>query len=90
MDDSQAVIKISRLDHSYYGLNDRLVTLTGILDEQMRALELILLKLSEDTLYSQTMTVPYTYAGMSFMISVFNPAVVTPSPCSFLYASFKF
>ena len=60
MDDSQAVIKISRLDHSYYGLNDRLVTLTGTLDEQMRALELILLKLSEDTLYSQTMTVPYT------------------------------
>lgn len=90
MDDSQAVIKISRLDHSYYGLNDRLVTLTGTLDEQMRALELILLKLSEDTLYSQTMTVPYTYAGMTFMISVFNPAVVTSSPCSFLYATFKF
>lgn len=66
MDDSQAVIKISRLDHSYYGLNDRLVTLTGTLDEQMRALELILLKLSEDTLYSQTMTVPYTYAGVFF------------------------
>ncbi|XP_031265225.1 protein BTR1-like isoform X1 [Pistacia vera] len=66
IEDSQAGIKISPLDHNYYGLNDRLVTLTGHLDEQLRAIDLILSKLMEDTHYKQTMSVPYSYAGVFF------------------------
>ncbi|CAJ2668899.1 unnamed protein product [Trifolium pratense] len=41
IEDSQAGIKISPQDNSYYGHNDRVVTLTGTLDEQMRAIDLI-------------------------------------------------
>ncbi|KAK3008034.1 hypothetical protein RJ639_015406 [Escallonia herrerae] len=51
---SQAGIKISPQDNNYVGLTDRLVTLTGTLEEQMRATDLILLKLCEDPYYSQS------------------------------------
>ncbi|MBA0571184.1 hypothetical protein Golob_004770 [Gossypium lobatum] len=63
IDESQAGIKISPQDNNFYGLNDRLVTLTGTLDEQMRAIELILSKLSEDPHYSQAMHAPFSYAA---------------------------
>ncbi|GKV34224.1 hypothetical protein SLEP1_g42616 [Rubroshorea leprosula] len=66
IEDSQAGIKISPQDNNYYGLNDRLVTLTGTLDEQMRAFELILPKLAEDPHYSQNIHAPFSYAGLSF------------------------
>ncbi|MBA0600357.1 hypothetical protein Gorai_006545, partial [Gossypium raimondii] len=62
IEESQAGIKISPQDNNFYGLNDRLVTLTGTLDEQMRAIELILSKLSEDPHYSQAMHAPFSYA----------------------------
>ncbi|KAH7547822.1 hypothetical protein JRO89_XS14G0020700 [Xanthoceras sorbifolium] len=62
IEDSQAGIKISPVDHNYYGLNDRLVTLTGSLDEQMRAIELIISKLTEEAHYSQTVNIPFSYA----------------------------
>ncbi|CAN1238600.1 Protein BTR1 [Linum grandiflorum] len=65
IEESQAGIKISPLDHNFYGLNDRLVTLTGTLDEQMRATDLILSKLTEDPHYSQSMHTPFSYVGMS-------------------------
>ncbi|KAK7268488.1 hypothetical protein RIF29_21187 [Crotalaria pallida] len=61
IEDSQAGIKISPQDNNYYGLNDRLVTVTGTLDEQMRAIDLIISKLAEDPHYSQTMNSPFTY-----------------------------
>ncbi|KAG6728301.1 hypothetical protein I3842_02G166900 [Carya illinoinensis] len=61
IEDSQAGIKISPLDNNYYGLNDRLVTLTGNLDEQMRAIDLIISKLAEDPHYSQSMNTPFSY-----------------------------
>ncbi|XP_039005065.1 protein BTR1-like isoform X2 [Hibiscus syriacus] len=61
--DSQAGIKISPQDNNFYGLNDRLVTLTGTLDEQMRAIELVLSKLSEDPHYSQAINAPFSYAA---------------------------
>lgn len=61
IEDSQAGIKISPQDNNYYGLNDRLVTLTGTIDEQMRAIELILSKLAEDPHYSQSMNAPFSY-----------------------------
>ncbi|CAL1386955.1 unnamed protein product [Linum trigynum] len=63
IEDSQAGIKISPLDHNFYGLNDRLVTLTGTLDEQMRAVDLILSKLVEDPHYSQSMHTPLSYVA---------------------------
>ncbi|XP_021897819.1 protein BTR1 isoform X2 [Carica papaya] len=66
IEDSQAGIKISPLDNNYYGLSDRLVTLAGTLDEQMRAIYLILSKLTEDAHYSQAMHAPYSYAGVFF------------------------
>ncbi|KAK8517091.1 hypothetical protein V6N13_092378 [Hibiscus sabdariffa] len=62
IEDSQAGIKISPLDNNFYGLNDRLVTLTGTLDEQMQAIELMLSKLCEDPHYSQAMHAPFSYA----------------------------
>ncbi|MBA0692428.1 hypothetical protein Goari_009990, partial [Gossypium aridum] len=61
---SQAGIKISPQDNNFYGLNDRLVTVTGTLDEQLRAIDLILSKLCEDSHYSQAMHAPFSYAGV--------------------------
>lgn len=64
IEESRAGIKISSQDNNYYGLNDRLVTVTGTPDEQMQAIDLILSKLSEDAHYPQSMNVPFKYAGM--------------------------
>ncbi|XP_024188790.1 protein BTR1 isoform X3 [Rosa chinensis] len=61
IEDSQAGIKISPQDNNYFGVNDRLVTLTGTLEEQMRAADLILSKLSEDSHYTQSMNAPFSY-----------------------------
>ncbi|KAA8539226.1 hypothetical protein F0562_025918 [Nyssa sinensis] len=63
IEDSQAGIKISPQDNNFIGLNDRLVTLTGTLEELMRAIELILLKLVEDPHYAQSFSVPFSYAA---------------------------
>ncbi|XP_050385573.1 protein BTR1 isoform X3 [Argentina anserina] len=61
IEDSQAGIKISPQDNNYFGVNDRLVTLTGTLEEQMRAADLIISKLSEDSHYTQLMNAPFSY-----------------------------
>lgn len=66
IEDSGAGIKISPQDQNMVGLNDRLVTVTGSLDEQMRAIDLILSKLSEDAYYPQTLNSPFPYAGVGF------------------------
>ncbi|XP_057979636.1 protein BTR1 isoform X1 [Malania oleifera] len=66
IEDSHAGIKISPQDNNYFGLNDRLVTLTGSLEEQMRAVDLILSKLMEDPHYSQSMNSPFSYPGVYF------------------------
>lgn len=65
IEESQAGIKISPQDHAYVGLNDRLVTLTGSLEERIRAISLILSKLAEDSHYLQSVNSPYPYAGMT-------------------------
>ncbi|XP_073101649.1 protein BTR1 isoform X3 [Elaeis guineensis] len=62
VEDSGAGIKISPQDNNHVGLNDRLTTITGSLEEQIRALFLILSRLSEDTHYSQSIITPYPYA----------------------------
>lgn len=63
IEDSQADIKISPQEHNYVGLNDRLVTLIGTFDEQMRAIFLIMSKLIEDSHYPQSLNSPFPYAG---------------------------
>ncbi|XP_060675637.1 protein BTR1 isoform X3 [Ziziphus jujuba] len=66
IEDSQAGIKISPQDNNYFGLNDRLVTLTGTLEEQLRAIDLIISKLAEDPHYVQSMNAPFSYPGVFF------------------------
>ncbi|KAE8684352.1 Protein BTR1 [Hibiscus syriacus] len=71
IDGSQAGIKISPQDNNFYGLNDRLITVTGTLDEQLRATDLILSKLCEDPHYSQAMHAPFSCAGvLSFYLTI--------------------
>ncbi|KAE8700124.1 Protein BTR1 [Hibiscus syriacus] len=89
--DSQAGIKISPQDNNFYGLNDRLVTLTGTLDEQMRAIELVLSKLSEDPHYSQAINAPFSYAGVFFSGFHGIPyAYVLPSAATATYNSMSY
>ncbi|KAJ8766107.1 hypothetical protein K2173_020623 [Erythroxylum novogranatense] len=68
IEESQAGIKISPMDKSFYGLNDRLVTVTGTLEEQLQAIDLILSKLIEDPHYAQAMHgPPFSYAAYNTM-----------------------
>ncbi|KMZ59852.1 RNA-binding protein Nova-1 [Zostera marina] len=66
IDESNAGIKISPQEQVYAGVNDRIVTLSGSLEEQMCAIELILSKLIEDSNYSHTVHTPYPYSGINF------------------------
>ncbi|KAL8551650.1 hypothetical protein ACS0TY_000650 [Phlomoides rotata] len=66
IEDSRASIKISPQDNFYPGLHDRLVTVAGALDEQMRALELILEKLADDQHYRQSANAPFPYAAVAY------------------------
>ncbi|KAF8075430.1 hypothetical protein N665_1094s0011 [Sinapis alba] len=70
IEESKAGIKISPLDNTFYGLSDRLVTLSGTFEEQMRAIDLILAKLTEDDHYSQNVHSPYSYAATAGYNSV--------------------
>jgi RNA-binding protein Nova len=74
IEDSQAGIKISPQDNNYSGISDRLVTVTGTLEEQMRAVDLILSKLSEDQHYSQSINTPFSYAAAAY-----NPMNYAPN-----------
>lgn len=64
IEDSGAGIKISPQDNTLPGFHDRLVTVTGTLNEQLRATELILHKLAEDTSYMQAMDAPFSYSAV--------------------------
>ncbi|KAM0904327.1 hypothetical protein ACQ4PT_018048 [Festuca glaucescens] len=66
IEDSHAGIKISPQDNNFVGLHDRLVTITGPLNTQMRAIYLILNKLSEDVHYPPNLSSPFPYAGLGF------------------------
>ncbi|XAR72156.1 hypothetical protein NMG60_11018698 [Bertholletia excelsa] len=63
IEESHAGIKISPQENNYLGWNDRLVTVTGTLEEQMRAIDLILSKLAEDPHYMQSANVLFPYAA---------------------------
>ncbi|PSS05056.1 hypothetical protein CEY00_Acc20919 [Actinidia chinensis var. chinensis] len=73
VEESQAGIKISPQDNNYLGLSDRLVTVAGTLDEQMRAIELILTKLGEDHHYAQSYGAPFPYAAAAYNSMNFGP-----------------
>jgi RNA-binding protein Nova len=66
IEDSHAGIKISPQDNNFVGLHDRLVTITGPLNTQMRAIYLILDKLAEDAQYPPNLSSPFPYAGKSY------------------------
>ncbi|KAJ3672200.1 hypothetical protein LUZ60_006921 [Juncus effusus] len=63
IEDSNAGIKISPQDTSYSGVHDRLVTITGAFEKQMRAIELVMAKLMEDQHYPHNLTSPFPYSG---------------------------
>ncbi|OAY81114.1 protein BTR1-like isoform X2 [Ananas comosus] len=65
IEESHAGIKISPQDNNYAGLHDRLVTVTGSFDQQMRAIFLILSKLLEDAHYPPSLSSPFPYAGVN-------------------------
>ncbi|KAH6832675.1 binding to TOMV RNA 1L [Perilla frutescens var. hirtella] len=66
IEDSGADIKISPQDMYYPGLQDRLVMVTGTLAEQLRAIELIILKLLMDPHYQQSPNTPFPYAALMY------------------------
>lgn len=70
IEDSGAGIKISPQDNNFPGFHDRLVTVAGTLGEQIRAIELILYKLAEDSSYMQSMNAPFPYSGMDFLFGL--------------------
>lgn len=76
IEDSQAGIKISPQDNNYMASTDRLVTLSGTIEEQMRATDLIVSKLSEDPHYTQSMNYPFSYPSRSF-VKVFYFIVIS-------------
>ena len=45
------------------GVSDRLVTITGTLEQQLRAIFLIVSKLAEDPNYAQCANAPFSYTG---------------------------
>lgn len=71
IEDSGADIKISPQDMYQPGLQDRLVIVTGILGEQLRAIELIVLKLLNDPYYHQSANTPFPYAGLVSKCNLF-------------------
>ncbi|KAM1124802.1 hypothetical protein TB2_040119 [Malus domestica] len=91
IEESQAGIKISPQDNNYFGLNDRLVTVTGSLDEQMRAVDLIVSKLSEDSHYAQSMNAPFSYPGVFFLgFHGIQYAYVLPSVATAAYNAMSY
>ncbi|KAL2249364.1 protein BTR1 [Sesamum indicum] len=73
IEDSRADIKISPQDIYYPGLHDRLVTVTGTLGEQMRAIELVLLKLVKDPYYQQSANAPFPYPALMYSGMNYGP-----------------
>lgn len=73
IEESGAGIKISPLDSTFPGLYERLVSINGTLGDQMRAIELILLKLTQDPQYLQASATPFQYAGKIYVPPPFLP-----------------
>ena len=78
IEDSGAGIKISPQDNNYIGLTDRVVTLTGSFEGQMRATDLIISKLTEDPLYLQSMNAPRSYPGAALFHLISHSYYTSP------------
>jgi len=62
VEDSAANIKLSGQDQAVPGVTDRIVTITGKLEQQMRAVALILAKMTEDPNYMLYSNMPLSYS----------------------------
>eukprot|EP00244_Chara_vulgaris_P003392 TRINITY_DN1614_c0_g1_i4.p1 TRINITY_DN1614_c0_g1~~TRINITY_DN1614_c0_g1_i4.p1 ORF type:complete len:367 (-),score=24.60 TRINITY_DN1614_c0_g1_i4:484-1527(-) len=71
VEDSGANIKLSSQDQALPGVTDRVVTITGTLDQQLRAVALIVTKMSEDPNY-------LLYANMPISYPVYNSGAAVP------------
>ncbi|BBN14085.1 RNA-binding protein Nova [Marchantia polymorpha subsp. ruderalis] len=67
VEDSGANIKLSSHDQTIPGVSDRMVTITGTLEKQLRAVDSIISKLSEDPNYAQYANAPISYPGMGLL-----------------------
>ncbi|CAI5536066.1 unnamed protein product [Closterium sp. Naga37s-1] len=63
VEDSQATIKLSSQDTAGPGFAERLITIGGTLEQKLRAVALLLTKMSEDPTYVQYADVPLSYTG---------------------------
>lgn len=78
VEESQASIKLSSQDQILPGVSDRLVTITGTLEQQLRAIFLIVSKLAEDPNYAQYANAPFSYTGGSIPVMQGIPGGYTP------------
>ncbi|VVA97119.1 unnamed protein product [Arabis nemorensis] len=81
---SKVGIKISPMDNTYFGLSDRLLTLSGTMEVQMRAIDLILNKLTEDDYYSQQVRSPNSYAAFRH-VEICHRELVEGQPIAKVY-----
>mmetsp|Transcript_24020 Transcript_24020/g.75232 ORF Transcript_24020/g.75232 Transcript_24020/m.75232 type:complete len:318 (-) Transcript_24020:393-1346(-) len=65
VEDSGAQIKISSQEQQLPGVQDRILTVTGSLDQQLRAVALVVTKMSEDPNYAMFASMPINYAPPS-------------------------
>lgn len=63
VEDSQATIKLSSQEYATSGLAERTVTLGGTLEQKLRAVALLLTKMSEDPSYVQYASVPLSHTA---------------------------
>ncbi|EFJ32726.1 hypothetical protein SELMODRAFT_85231 [Selaginella moellendorffii] len=63
VEDSQASIKLSSQDQLLPGVIDRIVTIGGNVDQIIKAVTLILTKLTEESSYTETTSTPLVYPG---------------------------
>ena len=81
VEESNASIKLSPLEQSLPGVNDRIVTITGTLDQQLRAAALIVTKLSEDPNYHQYASTSLAYTGRIGNLSVVILLCLSTASC---------
>ncbi|GHP02038.1 hypothetical protein PPROV_000079400 [Pycnococcus provasolii] len=64
VDDSGAQIKISSQDATPVGVTDRIITVTGTLEQQLRAVALTVTKMAEDPSYPMYAAMPINYSAV--------------------------
>ena len=63
IDDSGAAIKLSSKDAAPPGVSDRVVSITGTLEQALRATALVVTRATEEASYPTAIPRPYTYAA---------------------------